>query len=301
MVPASSVDILLKEPVMAIARVVALSVMALLVAAPARAQAGSASTAAQQTYELRLVDGSVLFGTVVQEGPTEVVFRSISGVEIRVPRENIVMLRRARGEVVEGSFYPSDPNATRLLFAPTGRSLRRGEGYLGVYYFVMPFVQVGLTDRISVGGGTPLIFGFDEGQRPFWLTPKVQVLNRPRLKAAAGVMHIVVPSEATIGIAYGVVTSGSADAAVTVGVGAGYARSDGESNATAILMVGGERRVHRGVKLLTENYIWQGGDGIVSGAVRFYGERLSADLGLFVPLGIGDFFAAPFVNFVWAF
>lgn len=286
---------------MTIPKVVAVCVLALLVAGPARAQAGGPSPTTRETHELRLNDGSIVFGTIVQEGPEEVVFRSVSGVEIRVPREKIVSLRRARGEVVEGAFYPSDPNATRLLFSPTGRSLKRGEGYVGVYEIIMPFVQVGLTDRISVGGGTPLVFGIDEGQRPFWLTPKVQVLDRPRLKAAAGVMHIVVPSAGSVGIAYGVVTSGSADAAVTVGVGAGYSRSEGESNATAILMVGGERRVYRGVKFVTENYIWQGGDGIISGAVRFYGERLSADLGLVVPLGLGEFVAAPIINFVWAF
>ena len=34
---------------------------------------------------------------------------------------------------------PSDPNATRLLFAPTARMLPRGGGYLGDYEVVMPF------------------------------------------------------------------------------------------------------------------------------------------------------------------
>ena len=35
--------------------------------------------------------------------------------------------------------------------------------------------------------------------------------------------------------------------------------------------------------------------------VRFFGERLSADLGLAVPLGAGELFAFPVVNFVYVF
>jgi hypothetical protein len=286
---------------MAMRRIVAACVLALIAAGPAQAQSGQPGPAARETQELRLRDGSVMFGTVERMEPEEIVFRTVGGVDVRVPRTDIVSLRKTRGEVVDGAFYPRDPNATRLLFAPTGRSLARGEGYVGVYEIFMPFVQVGLTDRISVGGGTPLIFGIDEGDRPFWLTPKVQIVRRPRLQAAAGILHITVPGEGSTGIAYGVVTSGGADVAVTVGAGVGYVRSDGESNATAIFMLGGERRVHRGLKLVTENYIWQGGDGIISGAIRFYGERLSADLGLFMPLGVDAFVVAPIVNFVYAF
>ena len=66
-------------------------------------------------------------------------------------------------------------------------------------------------------------------------------------------------------------------------------------------LVGGERRASRHVAFVTENYIWKGGQGIVSGGVRFFGERLSADVGLGVPLGTGDRFALPVVNFVYVF
>jgi hypothetical protein len=52
---------------------------------------------------------------------------------------------------------------------------------------------------------------------------------------------------------------------------------------------------------MTENYIWKGGEGILSGGVRFLGERLSADLALAIPVGIGELFAFPVVNFVYVF
>ena len=43
-------------------------------------------------------------------------------------------------------------------------------------------------------------------------------------------------------------------------------------------MIGGERQFRRNMKLITENYLWKGGQGVVTGGVRFFGERLSADI-----------------------
>jgi hypothetical protein len=52
---------------------------------------------------------------------------------------------------------------------------------------------------------------------------------------------------------------------------------------------------------MTENYVWQSGDGVVSGGVRFLGDHVSADVGLAFPIGTGEFFAFPVVNFVYVF
>jgi len=66
-------------------------------------------------------------------------------------------------------------------------------------------------------------------------------------------------------------------------------------------MIGGERQASRRMSFVTENYLWKGGEGVLTGGVRFFGERLSADLGLAVPLGAGELFAFPVVNFVYVF
>ena len=122
-------------------------------------------------------------------------------------------------------FRPADANATRLLFSPTARSLRTGEGYIGVYEFLLPFVQVGITDRLSMGVGTPLIFFGDDSGRPVWLTPKYQFYKGPRTSAAVGVMPFVIVGEnVRFGLAYTVVTTGGDDDALTVGAGWAYAR-----------------------------------------------------------------------------
>ena len=111
---------------------------------------------------------------------------------------------------------PVDPNQSRLFFGPTGRSLGKGQVYLGVYEFVMPFVQVGVTDWLSIGGGTPLVFGFEEDglDRPFWITPKLRVFNGKNTQVSAGLFQGF-GGGAKPGLAYGVVTSGGPRASVT--------------------------------------------------------------------------------------
>lgn len=270
------------------------------------AGAASAQTAAEHTgdrdvmlYQLVLRDGSRLFGTIERQTDAEVDFRTESGTVVTARRVDITSLKLVTGSVVGGEFIPADPNATRLFFGPTGRSLAKGQTYLGVYEFLMPFVQVGVTDRFSVGGGTPLVFGFDEGNRPFWITPKLQVLNAGSTQVAVGVMHAFAPGEGGGGVAYVVGTHGSTRNSFTGGVGVGYAVDGGRA---AIAMVGGEHQVRHNLKLISENYMSKGGDGIASFGVRFFGERLSADLALGVPLGTKDnFFAFPVVNFVYMF
>ncbi|HXG87340.1 MAG TPA: hypothetical protein VNJ02_03310 [Vicinamibacterales bacterium] len=227
------------------------------------------------------------------------VFTTTSGATIDVETSEIVSVTVVEGRMIGDEFRRSDPNPTRLFFAPTGRSLKKGEGYLGVYEVLLPFVQYGITDRVSIGAGTPLVFGFGS-DHPFWITPKVQVLDRPSTKASLGVMHFLNVGDGNLGIAYGVVTQGHADSALTVGLGYAYERSYGESDGAAVAMVGGEHRVRRGMKIITENYLFQDG-GLASVGVRFMGERLSADLGLVTPLGVGDILFFPIVNFVWSF
>jgi hypothetical protein len=185
-----------------------------------------------------------------------------------------------------------------LFFGPTARSLPKGQVYAGVYEFLMPFVQVGVTDRFSIGGGTPLVFGFEDFERPFWITPKLQVLDTGRTQVAAGVFHAFDSSSSGGGIAYGVVTHGDSNASFTAGAGMAYAVDGGRS---AVVMIGGDARIRRNIKVMTENYVWRGGDGVLTGGVRFLGDHLSADVGLAFPVGAGEFFAFPVVNFVYVF
>ena len=285
---------------------IGLLLAALLVSLPPAPQQGLPPTIAIAvpaegvTQQLELKDGTRAIGRVELVNGDRFTFRTVSGVAMEVERSMVQAIGPITGRVVHGELWPSDPNPTRLFFAPTGRSLKRGESYFGVYEILLPFVQYGITDRISIGGGTPLIFGSND--LPFWVTPKVQIYKARSTEVSLGVLHFFNVGDYNLGIAYGVVTAGSADSAVTVGAGYAYERSgeDGDDGGSPLLMVGGERRVSRRIKLVTENYVFNDG-GLVSGGVRFLGERLSVDLGLVSPIGVGEFVAVPIINFVWKF
>jgi len=286
------------------ASMIRLLLAALLTFSAAAAQAQTAATriieipAPDVTQELELNDGSSVIGRVESVGEGRFVFRTTSGVEMTVDVTAVRSLKPVTGRIVSGELWREDPNPTRLFFAPTGRSLKKGEAYFGVYEVLLPFVQVGITDRISIGAGTPLIF--PNFEHPFWITPKVQVLQRRSTAVSAGVMHFFNVEDAGKGIAYGVVTQGSTDSAATLGLGYSYAVTDGEDAGWAVVMFGGEHRVSRRVKIVTENYAFKGG-GFVTGGLRFFGEKLSADFGLVLPLVEGDTFVFPMINIVRKF
>ena len=271
-----------------------------MTSATAHALTSPAGPAEQQVtlYEAVLRDGSRLYGTIEREEADDIVFRTQAGAIVTARRSDIDSMKKVTGSLANGELEPPDPNTTRLFFAPTGRSLPRGQTYLGVYEFLMPFVQVGVTDRFSIGGGTPLVFGFDEGERPFWVTPKVQILATSSTDVAVGVLHVFNAGGDGGGVAYAVGTSGSARGSVTIGGGLAYGNDGGRAG---VVMVGGERQVRRNLKVMTENYVWKGGDGVLSAGVRFFGERLSADLAVGFPVGANEFFAFPIVNFVYQF
>jgi len=256
-------------------------------------------TPAGVTDELMLRDGTRAYGRVEHSDRGLVTFMTTAGATIEVQAAEIVSVHAVDGRVVAGEFRRADPNPTRLFFGPTGRSLKQGSGYFGVYEILLPFVQVGLTDRISFGAGTPLIFG-DGSAHPFWITPKVQVYRGESLQASVGVMHFLNVGDGNFGIAYVVGTRGTTDSAVTGGVGYAYDRSYNSKNGAAVVMIGGEHRVTRGMKILSENYIFNGG-GILTGGVRWMGERFSADLALVVPTDGSTTVAFPLVNVVYGF
>jgi hypothetical protein len=253
--------------------------------------------AADVIQELELNDGSSVIGRVQSIDDGRFVFRTTSGVEMTVDVAAVRSLKPVTGRIVNGELWREDSNPTRLFFAPTGRSLKKGEAYFGVYELVLPFVQVGVTDRLSIGAGTPLIFG--DFERPFWVTPKVQLMERRATAVSAGVMHFFNVDEASVGIAYGVVTQGSTDSAVTMGLGYAYEQAEDEDAGSGVLMIGGEHRVSRRIKLVTENYVFKGG-GFASGGLRFVGEKLSVDFGLVMPL-FDEAVLFPMINIVRKF
>jgi len=265
---------------------------------PALAQVEVEALAVGETlYEIRLTDGSVLFARVTEvEGDTIVLVTS-GDLRLEVARSQIREVRVAEGRLVEGEFWREDQNLSRLFFTATGRALERGEAYIGTYFVVLPFFAVGVTDRFTMAAGAPLTFGQLE---PFYLAPKLQIIRTPGAEISVGTL-IVFLNDEQVGITYGVGTFGTKDHALTLGLGFGFAGDEFSSQPLA--MIGGESRVSRRIKLVTENYFLPGETGVVySGGLRIIGERFSTDLAIGGFVGGGESGCClPLVNFSYAF
>jgi hypothetical protein len=74
--------------------------------------------------------------------------------------------------------------------------------------------------------------------------------------------------------------------------------SDTDKN--LLLLIGGETQVSNSAKLITENWIFTGGDGTIlfSGGIRFFGETLAVDLALITTAEAFEGHGFPFIPWV---
>lgn len=258
----------------------------------------SSSSTLREATRVKLEDGATLYGVLVREDDEEVELRLLSGGTVVLQRTAIKEIEVVEGVMKGGSFLPPDPNTSRLFWGPTARTVPKGRGYFGVYEIVAPFLTVGLTDWLTIGGGVPLIFSSDDGISAVWLTPKIRILHRENLDVSVGSFVLYEPdSHDSFGaIHYAVMTAGDERASFTVGAGTFQGSLDGPG----VLMVGGQLRTSKSMKLMAEGYL-AGGEGFVILGPRFLGEELSADLGLAIPFfDGGGTFVFPVVNFAYA-
>ena len=269
----------------------------LLVAVPlARAQVPAPS---DTIYEVRLSDGTVVFAKIVAVDQEMLTLTTISGGRLEVERSHIAALSRAAGEVVNGEFWNEDPSGTRLLFTATGRTLRQGESFAGTYVaYVLPFpfAAVGLTDRFMIGAGAPVLL---KRLEPFYIAPKVLIVDGPSAHISVGTLHVLWDGESA-GVAYGVGTFGSTDRALSVGLGYFYSGEDLYNKPA--FMFGGETRISRQIKLISENYILPERVGyIFSGGIRIIGDRIAAEVAVAGLTSDGDSECClPLVSFTYA-
>ena len=241
------------------------------------------SFAQQDTTEIEMVrlklnDGSTLVGDIIEEDENTIIIRTLSNLEIKVPKAIIIEREIIKGQIEEGEFWHGDPNQTRMFFAPTGKGLKAGEGYFAVYEIFFPFAAIGVTDWFTLAGGMSLLPGAEK--QVFYLAPKFTPVQLTNFDASIGVIYAVIPDEDEgAGIAYGVATYGTEKATITLGLGFGFYGADFADK--PILVLGGELRVSKSIKLLTENwFILSEKASLLTFGIRFFGENLAADFGL---------------------
>ena len=276
-----------------------------LMASASSARAQQADTT--ETVRVILTDGTELVGTIIDETKETITVRTRSNLTVTVERVQIARIISEDTLMIGGNPVQLDPNLTRLFFAPTGRSLARGEGYIADYYLFFPFVAYGPGYGINLAGGISIIPGTTQ---LLYLAPKVTVLERDRQAVAVGTLLITpIGSDADIGLTglfYGIGTFGSDRTALTAGIGFGMV--DGDVSGRPTFVIGAEHQLSGNLKLISENYLvfTEGESGqLISGGLRFFGDRLAADLALITSPQIVDdidgFPFFPFVSFAYNF
>ena len=190
----------------------------------------------------------------------------------------------------------ADLRLTRLFVAPTARSLPRGRGSLGLTEVFFPSVEVGLTNRVSFWafGALPTEDLSDGGIQ---VAPKIQLLNGTHVQAAVGGSLAFSSGSASAG-AYGVVTVGSADTALSVGYQYDYLPSmNSWEGSPGTLFFGAEKAIGRRFRLIVEgNIVLHSVDSFLIAGGRFSRGRWSVDLGV-----LRGTETLPFFTIAWAF
>ncbi len=258
---------------------------ALLLAAPLAGALAPAATAQTVGARQRLVlrDGTVIVGTVVEVRDATVVIEG-GGVRSEVPRERIVRVEDA------GRFARVDPVGTRLFVTPTARTMPKSSLRLSTAYFFIPNVAYGVTGNLDISATASIPI---DGNGIVSATAKFAPVQTSTMALAVGVqVSTIYGSEFSGGFGgtfYGVGTFGDATQAFTVGaygVYGGSGNDDFTIGEGVGLVVGGEKQVSNSIKVMTENaFAIPLGDendpiGITSAGVRFFSDRLAADVAL---------------------
>jgi len=251
-------------------------------------------TAPREVVEIRLKDGSLIVGRIVSEDGGRAVIKTVSGADVTVDLDQITSIQSTAGAVVNGEFWADDVVDSKLFLGPTGRSLKRGEGYVAIDSLFLPVFQVGVTDRFSIGMGAPF-YGL---MKTAWITPKFQAYNSEKTAVSTGVLHLFVPGFGVGGYGYVVATRGTPDATVTFGGGLVYGHGDDGGGAFPMFTIGGDHRIGRRVKFVSENYIFQGGVIVTVGS-RIIGQTTSFEAGAIIPLINEAAIPGFFFNFVF--
>lgn len=277
-------------------------------------------------YSIRLIDETVLYGKFMEIKEREIIFETNYLGIYTIPKIKIIDIEKGMSiNDSQSQRWFSNPHDTRHFFAPTARSLQKGEGYFQDVYLLLGFLNYGITDNILIGGGMSIIPFLDIDEKLFFLNPKVGFQVKDNLNLGGGIFYASFPGDdkrnrAVIG--YGIGTYGSKENNVTLGLG--YGTAGAEDIQTPLVMLGGMYRISRRAALVTENWFmvldyklehdddqefrfwdyneqeirWDDSNyeptyeqktneptALISYGIRFFSEKLCVDLGFFNVLG----------------
>ena len=207
-------------------------------------------------YEFR--DGTVIIGTFIKDESGNIYINDLNGEEIYLPKVMVAQIHTVTDENLKGAEYWF-PNLhdSRYFFAPSAFGLEEGEGYYSHSFWVFWQAQFGITDNLSIGGGTTP-FGF-----PSTVNTKYSFSVDKYLQAALGWFYVGDLFNISggrfegslINMPYTVLSYGNKENNFTFGMG--YTLSDDvDTGERPVISLGATYRTGRRFALVFEGWIF---------------------------------------------
>ena len=249
-----------------------------------------------ETVTIQMENGEEFNGELINKDENELSLKTQNG------QVNLLVAKVKKIKKVDYDFSKfrfENPNKTRYFFAPSAVPLGKGEGYYQNVLLTANSINYGITKNISIGGGIEFISTV-LGEPIWFLNPKVGFPIAKNLHIGGGVLLAGIGGSGGLGLTYGVVTYGTSDTNISIGLGRNFKGGGGTP-----IVISGTARLSNNISLLTENYILPlGFEGDRSrGTFGIHGIRILAkkntfDIGaMVIPELINFIPALPYVGF----
>ncbi len=236
------------------------------------------------TYHVVLNDGSELHGELISKTSDQIVIKTTAMGEVTLSVSDIDEIdETGESDYRKGKYWFPNPSYSKYLWGPTGRNLKKGDGYYQNVLVVFNSAHYGITDWFSIGAGFEGISTF-KGQPIFFIMPKFGYEFFKNFSAGISYLYgnaafaIEEAGFSGIGVIYGTLTYGDMNYNGTVGFG--WAHAEGTMTNEPLITVSGMARVAQRLALVTENYLVPADPyyAVFSYGLRILGERSSFDI-----------------------
>ena len=236
----------------------------------------SQSVGSKYIWEFR--DGTIIFGEFVKEESGNIYIIDEAGKEVYIPKVMIAQRHEATNEnYKEGEWLFPNLHDTRYFFSPSAFGLQKGEGYYNNAYYLFWQFQYGISDQVSIGGGSSVL-GI-----PTTVNLKYSTEIKKNLNLALGwfyVGDVLNFTDSDIGsllnMPYVVLTKGSKEHNFTVGFSYNFSdefNSD-QMEENFVLNLGAITRIDRRFSLVFEGWILNPDDPTFLGGpgIRYFSK-----------------------------
>ncbi len=265
----------------------------------------TSSAYAQETesnlYQVQTTDGNIYRGYLIEKNFNTIQLQTKSIGIITIQFEDVVKIEKLNGDepaVQPPQTYYQDPSDFReaskkspngapqtYFVSPSSFGLKKGEAYYQNIYVFLNQVNVGITDRFSLGLGGVLIPAVDTGI-PIWVMPKIKIpLIEDKLIWGVGSLHgaLLETDPYGFGAVFTDFSFGSKHNHVSVGFGGAY--EYGVWSDQPFFSFNGMLRVSPSISITSENYVSEFNSFLSLHAYQYLSSEVVLQWGLML---VGD-------------